>query len=110
MAVVSKEELMTSIKNLIGENTSDEAVKLIEDANDTFDSLSSATGNDELQKRIKELEDKVEETDKSWRKKYTDRFFTGGKDSPDDDNQDDLDEPTNEEDEPKTFEDLFTTE
>ena len=69
MAVRSKDEILASIKTRIGEDTSDEAIALVEDINDTFEDLST---------RVAEAGDwksKYEENDKSWREKYTERFF-----------------------------------
>lgn len=76
MAVVSKDEILAQIKILIGDNTSDEAVTLIENISDTFDSRP-ADNSEALNKRITELEDQLKENDKMWRDKYTSRFFSG---------------------------------
>ena len=68
--VRSKDEILASIRTRIGEDTSDEAIALVEDINDTFEDLSV---------RVAEAGDwksKYEENDKSWREKYTERFFT----------------------------------
>ena len=67
--VRTKDEILTVIKERIGEDTSDEALSLIEDINDTYD---------DLQTRVTEAGDwksKYEENDASWRAKYKDRFF-----------------------------------
>ena len=66
MAVLNKEEFMR-----IGEDTSDEAMTFVEDMTDTFNDLEtrSSGNNDEQWKQ------KYDELDKSWRKKYRDRFF-----------------------------------
>lgn len=99
--VRSKEEILASIKSRIGDDTSDEAIKLVEDINDSFDDLTT---------RVNEAGDwkaKYEENDKSWREKYTERFFTPSEGDPL------LEEIDKEEpDKPKVlkFEDLFTTE
>ena len=41
MAVRSKDEILATIKDRIGEDTSDEAIALIEDINDTYDDLDA---------------------------------------------------------------------
>lgn len=65
MAKLNKEELLNSIRAVIGEeNTSDEALKLIEDVSDTIDSQSE------------DWEKKYHELDQEWRTKYRDRFFS----------------------------------
>ena len=68
MAVRTKEELLEIIKNRIGEDTSDEAISLIEDISDTYDSLNTSSNDEEWKQKLKDL-------DESWRKKYKDRFF-----------------------------------
>lgn len=101
--VRTKDEILASIKTKIGEDTSDEAIALVEDINDTFEDLST---------RVAEAGDwkaKYEENDADWRKKYTDRFY-----SPTDDKEDPVitEMKKEEPDKPKvlTFEDLFKTE
>lgn len=74
--VRSKEEILASIRTKIGDDTSDEAIALVEDINDSFDDLST---------RLTEAGDwkaKYEENDKAWRDKYTERFFTPSDDNP----------------------------
>lgn len=69
MAVRSKDEILATIKDRIGEDTSDEALALIEDINDTYDDLDA---------RISEAGDwktKYETNDAEWRQKYKERFF-----------------------------------
>ena len=101
--VRTKDEILASIKTKIGEDTSDEAIALVEDINDTFEDLST---------RVAEAGDwkaKYEENDADWRKKYKDRFY-----SPTDDKEDPVitEMKKEEPDKPKvlTFEDLFKTE
>lgn len=103
MAVKTKEEILAAIKERIGEDTSDEALALVEDVADSFNDLST---------RVQEAGDwktKYEENDKEWRNKYKERFFAGG-----DDGGTILDNEINkgEPDKPKVlrYEDLFKTE
>ena len=63
----TKAEIMESLKSILGENTSDEAIALIEDVSDTLDSMNDTT----------DWKQKYEEKDAEWRKKYTERFFSG---------------------------------
>lgn len=99
--VRTKEEILASIKTRIGDDTSDEAIALVEDINDSFDDLTT---------RVSEAGDwkaKYEQNDQDWRKKYQERFFTPSEGDPL------MEEITKEEpDKPKVlkFEDLFTTE
>lgn len=70
MSVLSKEEFEQLIKNKVGDDTSDESIKFIEDTMDTYNHLESQSSTD--------WKSKYEENDAEWRKKYTERFFTGG--------------------------------
>lgn len=63
-------ELMEDIRTKLGEDTSDEALNLIENVNDTFNDLTNKAKN------YNELEQKYKDNDASWRQKYRDRFFS----------------------------------
>ena len=47
MAILTKEQLMESIKNRVGEDTSDEALAFIENVNDTIENNSSSEDKDD---------------------------------------------------------------
>ena len=102
MAVVTRDELMERIRSRIGEDTSDEALVLIEDFTDTFTNLETRTGED--------WKSKYDELDKTWREKYKARFFQKPDDketTPEDvkeDNKVDLKDESKE----KSFDELFT--
>lgn len=72
----SKDEFMEQLKNVIGDNTSDEALTLIEDAADSFGDNKST---DDWEKKYNDAEaewkKKLEDNDSQWRKKYKERFF-----------------------------------
>ena len=99
--VRSKDEILASIKTKLGEDTSDEAIALVEDINDSFEDLTA---------RVNEAGDwkeKYEANDAEWRKKYTERFYEPSSET------DDVvfkEMKKEEPDKPKvmTFEDLFT--
>lgn len=93
MAIKTRDEIMTQLQTIIGDDTSDETLAFIQDVSDTIGDNSSAD-------RIAELERQVEETDATWRKKYRDTFFGGSPDS-------ELDEP-DEPKKPRTYAELFT--
>lgn len=76
MAVLSREDFLANIRGRVGEDTSDEAMKFIEDMTDTFDDLVSKTSDKENWKA------KYEENDRAWRTKYRDRFFSSDNTSP----------------------------
>ena len=107
MAILSKEDFLNSIKQRIGDDTSDDAMKFLEDMTDTFEDLSKAKETDG-----EDWKAKYDELDKTWRDKYKARFFEGSnanssnetnasgvKDEETNDTQDDS--------ESVTFDDLF---
>lgn len=102
MSVLSKEEFNNKLKGLIGDNTDDASLEIIEDFNDTFDSLTTSASDTE------DWKSKYEENDKMWREKYKSRFFETGTPSTSsgeikDDQFDDVDDDG----EKKTYADLF---
>lgn len=106
----TKEELLSQIKVIIGDNTSDEVLTLLTDINDTLDG-STDTEVVELRQKVTDLETKVKETDEAWRQKYRDAFFSPQIDPQPTQQPDDLDAGNKEvdEDEKETFDDLFST-
>ena len=92
---LSKEELLMKVKEYIGEDTSEEAVSLLEDVDD-----SMSDSNDG------EWEQKYHELDESWKQKYIERFGSG---DPEQNKEDDSKEDESKEDdsEEKTFDELF---
>lgn len=101
--VKTKEEFLVSLKNRIGEDTSDDALALIEDFTDTYDDLSNRMDED--------WKKKYEDLDASWRERYKARFFDGNANTQTvviDKAAEDVIEDDPEEKE--TFEDLFVEE
>lgn len=90
MAIRSIDELMTTVRARVGDDTSDEALAFVEDMSDTLTSLSE--GEDWRQR--------YEQNDAEWRQKYRDRFFNPDKPEPTPD-------PEPEVKEKLTFENLF---
>ena len=102
--IKTKDEIMASIRTRIGDDTSNEAITLIEDVSDTLDDLTRRSSDQT------DWETKYNENDEMWRKRYMERFEQGT----------DFDDARNaesgagvfdegkEQDAPKTFEDLFT--
>lgn len=98
MAVKTREEILNSIKAKFGDQTDDETIAILEDVTDTFTDLETkAQGDGEDWKA------KYEENDASWRKKYTERFYSS-------DPKEEPDKDVESEDAPKTYADLFKTE
>lgn len=97
MAIKSKAEILELVKARIGDDTSDEALAIIEDVTDTLDDYET---------RIADSGDwkaRYEQNDADWRKKYKERFFAPTEEP------EEIDEP-DEVEEKRTFEDLFKTE
>lgn len=83
MSVKTKDELMNALRARIGDDTSDEALALIEDFDDTINNYEEQT------KDGTDWKTKYEENDAEWRQKYRDRFFTKSvpEDEPDEDEE-----------------------
>ena len=95
MAVRTREEILNSIRTHIGDDASDEALALVEDLTDTItDYENKANNNGQNWKQ------RYEENDAAWRKKYRDRFFSGG-------SVEDNDEPEQPTKKNYTYESLF---
>ena len=109
--VLKREEIMEQVKGIVGENTDDASLKFLEDLTDTFNDYDNKVKGDGTDWKAK-----CEEIDKEWRTKYQERFFNGGTDNHNKGSNNDPLEPDGvpdddgEDDEPKHFEDLFTTE
>ena len=70
MAVKTRDEIITSLRAKLGDDTSDEVITILEDVSDTFSDYES---------RITESDDwktKYENLDQKWRKRYTERFYS----------------------------------
>lgn len=98
MAIKKKEELLSTLKERIGDDTSDEALALIEDFEDTYSDLETRVSS------AGDWKSKYEENDKQWRQKYRDRFFNSSNDDDDDDEDNTRHDNSAK---PKTFSDLF---
>ena len=72
MSALSKEEFMSRLNKLVGDDASDEALSIIEDFTDTYNELESKSADPENWK------EKYETNDKEWREKYRKRFFDVG--------------------------------
>ena len=98
MAVKTRDEIMEAIKKRIGEDTSDEAISLLEDVSDTFADYETKVADKTDWKA------KYDEMDANWRKKYMDRF--SGKTG--EEVKDEQEEQIKDDSEPRTFDELFT--
>lgn len=98
MAVVSRDKLLESIRERLGDDTSDQALALIEDVTDTLNDFESRTNDSTNWKS------KYEENDKNWREKYKARFFSAK------DDEDDGDDDGEEAPKSLTYDELFKEE
>lgn len=95
--IKTSEELINAVKERLGDDTSDEALALLEDVSDTLGDYNAKLTD------TTDWKTKYEELDTSWRQKYRDRFMSGS--SQEDEKEDEPEEKPA----PKTFADLFTT-
>lgn len=98
MAVKTRDEIMEAIRKRIGEDTSDEAISLLEDVTDTFADYETKVADKT------DWKTKYDEMDASWRKKYMDRF--SGKTG--EEVKEEQEEQIKDDSEPRTFDELFT--
>lgn len=98
MAVKTRDEIMEAIRKHIGEDTSDEAISLLEDVTDTFADYETKVADKT------DWKTKYDEMDASWRKKYMDRF--SGKTG--EEVKDEQEEQIKDDSELRTFDELFT--
>ena len=112
MAVLKKEDLIKKITTLIGEDTSDDSISLLEDVTDTIEDLAKKEGvsaSTEWETKYKEMEEKYNNLDKEWREKYKARFSQPVEPKTDGASHINGAEDTGSDDsEPESFEDLFT--
>lgn len=97
--IKTKEEILTQIRDMIGDSTDDNALSILENVTDTFQDLETrAADQTDWQARYNQL-------DQEWRQRYRDRFTSGS---------DDPATPPDPDPEPDetimTFEELFTEE
>lgn len=81
MSVKTREELLNSFNTIVGENADDAVLEFISDMTDTFDDYEAKSSID--------WEQRYNDNDAMWRKKYKDRFF--GKS---DNNDEEFEKPT----------------
>lgn len=105
MAILSRDDFIKKIQEKIGDSTSDEDIKFLEDMTDTYNDLVDKG----TEKDSEDWKQKYEDNDKMWRQKYRDRFFSSSTDV------DPLPEPKEPEPDPETekaeqisVKDLFT--
>ena len=73
MAVLTRDEFFESIQSRVGTDTSDDALKFVEDMTDTYNTLEQSANGDGI-----DWKERYDQLDASWREKYRHRFFTAG--------------------------------
>lgn len=73
MAVLSKEEYFERLSKRLGDDTSDEAMKDIEDFTDTYNSITQRAVGD-----TEEYQRGYQDSEEKWKKRYKARFFSSG--------------------------------
>ena len=94
MAIKTLEEILANVNTILGENSSDEALTLLDDITDTFNAKDNT-----------DWKQKYEDNDAAWRQRYRERFLTGNTDI--DNSVDESDDNEDEEKKSYKFEDLF---
>ena len=100
--IKSKEELIEEIRAVVGDDTSDNVIALIENVSDTMTELETSDGE--------EWKQKFEENDKMWREKYISRFTEGTTEPSAEPTEPTTEPKEDDEEKEKTFEDLFEEE
>lgn len=71
MAVLSRDDFMSAVKGLAGDNADDNTLTMIENFTDTFNDLETRAND------TTDWKSKYEQNDNEWREKYKARFFDG---------------------------------
>ena len=102
MAVKTRDEILAAIRSRLGDDTSDDALTIIEDIDDTFKDYETRMGED--------WKSKYDELDAQWRKRYRDRFFqkADNGETTQEEVKDDNEKDLKAESEVKDFDELFT--
>ncbi len=100
MAIRSRDDIVASMRTIIGERDDDEALNFIEDLTDTLDDYDTRVSD------TTDWKSKYETNDREWREKYRERFFEGKPEGTND--VDEIEETDTVE--VKSFDDLFKVE
>ena len=95
--VKTKDEIMEEIRAYIGDRSDDQTIALIENISDTIDDYAAHGDYDE----------KLMAVEAEWRRKYIDRFMTGGEKKTEVEDEKTMDEEKDKSEEIK-IEDLYT--
>lgn len=101
MSIKTKDEILTSMKEIIGDRNDDTVLTLLADVSDTYDDFEAKVSDST------DWKTKYETNDAEWRNKFKERFFDVG--SGDDSDPNELPEDEGNKNKPMKFEDLFET-
>lgn len=101
MAIKTKDEILSSIRDKFAEDTSDAVIGLIEDISDTITDLETKAKGDG-----KDWKAEAERIDNEWREKYKARFFSGNSKDADEEESDEVEDTIKN----YNYEDLFKKE
>lgn len=73
MSILNREDFFARLHERIGNDSTDEGIKFLEDFTDTFNSLEKRAADNESD----DWKRKYEELNDTWKKRYTHRFFSG---------------------------------
>ena len=82
MAVKKAEEIIKTVKEVIGDRTDDTVIELLEDITDSVNAESDFTQED--------IDNAVSETEKKWREKYIARFSGKVKEEEEEEEEEDI--------------------
>ena len=68
MAVLSREQLLARISELVEDTSNEQFLAVLDDVSDTYDAQTPDPNQEDWKK-------KYEDNDKQWRERYRDRFF-----------------------------------
>lgn len=101
MSVLSKEDFFKKLEVLVGDDTSDETITLLEDMKDTFNDFETKSGGN----NDAEWEEKYKNLDAEWRERYKKRFFNS--ETTDEEIIKDNEKDIEDDSEVKSYDDLF---
>lgn len=101
MSIKTKDEILSLIRDKFIEDSSDDAIGIIEDISDTFTDLENKAKGDG-----KDWKAEAERIDNEWREKYKARFFSSSSKEDDEVESDDVDDTIKN----YNFDDLFKKE
>lgn len=113
MAVLTREDYLSRLQELIGERNDDEALGILEDFTDTFDNGMSDNSEEltALRDEVENLKNENVELENTWRNKYKARFYGGSDEEANPSNQSETDGTGTAEEVPEpediTIDDLF---